>query len=237
MDKVDFLKEWYYKEDERKDSLNNSLNIPIGILTAVLGGLYFVINKFNYKDEDLLITCLFILFCSGVIIFWIICIYYLLKSYNDLYKSYLYRGFPHANFLHKEEEDLKSYLKQYKDDLPPDVTLDILMKQNIEKTLVDCIHVNAFNNDRKSAYLHKSKIHLINCIVFLFFLSIIFTTNYIIHGKEEIHKVQIINTKSMSNDERKPPPPPPPRQEPRVIKEDKQPTRSTPPPTPSPRSN
>ena len=53
MNKIDFLKEWYYKEDERKDCLNNSLNIPIGILTAILAGLYFIVNKFNYQYEGI----------------------------------------------------------------------------------------------------------------------------------------------------------------------------------------
>ena len=131
---------------------------------------------------------------------------------------------------------MKTYIDKYRDNLADDITLDILINQNIEKTLVDCIDVNAFNNDRKSAYLHKSKIHLLNCIVFLFLLSVSFTFNYINHEKEEIHKVQLININDMPNDERTPPPPPP-RQEPRIIKEDKQPTRHTPPPNPRPKSN
>lgn len=234
MEKIDFLKEWYYKEDERKDCLNNSLNIPIGILTAILAGVYFIINKFNYENENVIFKYLFIVLSSLVIFFCILCIYYLLKSYNDLYKGYSYRGFPHANFLHTEEESLKLYLDQYREDLDPNITLETLVKQNVEKTLVDCIHINSFNNDRKSAYLHKSKIHLLTSIILLFIISAIFTVNLINHQKEEIHKVLITNTNTMPNEERRPPPPPP-REQPRVIKEDKQPTRQTPPPQPQPR--
>lgn len=237
MEKLDFLKEWYYKEEERKDCLNNSLNIPIGILTAIVAGVYFIINKFNYENENILLKYLFIILSCSVIFFWILCIYYLLKSYNDLYEGYSYRGFPHANFLHKEKENLKLYLDQYREDLDPSITLELLVEQNVEKTLVDCININSFNNDRKSAYLHKSKVHLLTCIILLFITSAIFTINLITHEKEEIHKVLITNTNIMPNEERRPPPPPPPREQPRVIKEDKQPTRQTPPPLPRTKNN
>ena len=236
MNKIEFLKEWYYKEEERKDCLNNSLNIPIGILTAILAGIYFFSNKFNYTQESDLLKYLFSIFIIITIIFWSICIYYLLKSYNNLYEGYSYKAFPSANFLNKEEEDLKLYLEMYRDDLDSSITLDILLQQNLEKTLIECIDVNVFNNDKKSAYLHKSKVHLLNCILALFILCIQFTINYITHEKEEIYKVQITNNEIMTNDQRKPPPPPPPRQEPRIIKEDKQPTRQHPPSTPKPKS-
>lgn len=76
-----------------------------------------------------------------------------------------------------------------------------------------------------------------NSILALFILSVLFTINYINHEKEEIYKIQIIKNKTMNDDQRRPPPPPPPRQEPRTIKEDKQPTRQAPPPPPRPRNN
>jgi hypothetical protein len=237
MNKFEFLKEWYYKEDDRKDCLNNSLNIPIGILTAVLAGIYFFSNKYNYSQESNLLKYSFSIFATITIVFWLICIYYLLKSYNDFYTGYSYKAFPSANFLNKEEEDLNLYLETYKDDLDPNITIDILIQQNVEKTLIECIDVNVYNNDRKSAYLHKSKIHLLNSILALFILSVLFTINYINHEKEEIYKIQIIKNEIMRDDQRRPPPPPPPRQEPRTIKEDKQPTRQTPPPPPRPRDH
>ena len=87
---------------------------------------------------------------------------------------------------------------------------------------------NVFNNDRKSAYLHSSKIHILNCILLLFISSVIFSINYINNEKEEIYNIKITNYMS----DKKIPPPPPRPQEPRVIKENQQPVRPGPRPTP-----
>ena len=72
------------------------------------------------------------------------------------------------------------------------------------------------------------KIHILNCILLLFISSVIFSINYINNEKEEIYNIKITNYMS----DKKIPPPPPRPQEPRVIKENQQPVRPGPRPTP-----
>ncbi|MGL2967240.1 hypothetical protein [Flavobacterium sp. XGLA_31] len=231
MDKFEFIKEWFYKEEERKDSLNNSLNIPIGILTAILAGIYFLTSKYNYKNENIYLKYSFIVAIIVALVFWLFCIYYLVKSYNDFYKGYKYNGFPSANFIDVEYENMKSYYDKYKKELGKEVTLDSLVKNNVENILIKCVENNTFNNDKKSAYLHNSKIQILNCVLALFLSSILYSVNYINHEKEEIQKVYITNKNIMSDEHKIQQPPPPPKpQEPRVIKESEQPTRQAPPP-------
>jgi hypothetical protein len=195
MNKFDFIKEWFYKEEERKDCLNNSLNIPIGILTAILAGIYYMASKYNYAEDDKCLKIIFIVFIVTTIGFWLASIFFLIKSYNDFYKGYEYKAFPNANFINVEYENLKPYYKEHKKQLKKKTTLDSLVKNNIEIILVNCIDTNAYNNDRKSAYLHSSKIQIMNCILALFLMSIFFSINYINHEKEEIYKVLITNSK------------------------------------------
>lgn len=224
MDKFEFLKEWFYKEDERKESLNNSINLQLGILTAIIAAIFYILTKYNYSNLPI-DTIIFIIFQIGTIIFWLISSYFLLKSYNNLYKGFKYLGFPNGNFINEEYTKLQPYYDQYKDDLDKD--LDQLVKDNIEKLLIKNIDNNFYLNDIKSAYLHKSKIHLLNCIITLLLSTLFFSYNYILNPKTEITNIKII--KEMSNQTKPPPPPPPPQ--PREIKEHKvpKPPRPTPP--------
>ncbi|MEO8235466.1 MAG: hypothetical protein ABI549_08645 [Flavobacterium sp.] len=82
MNKIDFLQEWFYKEEDRKGILNDSLNIPIGILTGILAGVYFLVSKYNYCSGSEILKFIFITLIVVSIIFWLICITYLLLSYN-----------------------------------------------------------------------------------------------------------------------------------------------------------
>lgn len=233
MNKIEFLKEWFYKEEERKGTLNDSLNIPIGILTGIVAVVYFVLSNYNYENGSKLLKFLFIILIIVCIFFWLRCIFYLLLSYNNFHRGYGYKAFPSADFIKKEYETLTPYYKEYKSEFEETgVTLDKLVENNIEEILVQCIDNNVFNNDKKSGYLHNSKTSIIICILSLFFSSIIFSINYINYKQEEILCVKIINQMS---DKRTPPPPPRP-QEPRVIKENQQPVRPDSRPTPPSRS-
>ena len=226
MNKFEILKEWFYKEEERKDSLNNSINIQLTILTAIIAAIYYYLIKFNYLEN--FIYWFFLILMGITVFFWLASIFYLLKSYNNLYKGFEYKGFPNANFINNEYENLKDYYEEYKDDL--EQNLDELVLENVEKILITSLDNNVFMNDQKSGYLHKSKIHLVNCILTLLFTSIAFSLNYIYYPKEEVQVVQI---KENIMTQRKPPPPPPPAQ-PRVIKESQVP-KTPPPPPPKPK--
>jgi hypothetical protein len=229
MNKIELLKEWFYKEEERKGALNDSLNIPIGILTGILAGIYFLVSKYNYCSGSKILKIIFIILIVASILYWLASIIYLLLSYNNLYKGYKYKSFPNARFIQKEYQTLKPYYKKYKKDLKKNITLDKLVEDNIEEILIQCIDNNVFNNDRKSAYLHSSKIQILNCILLLFISSVMFSINYINNEKEEIYNIKITNYMS----DKKTPPPPPRPQEPRIIKESQQPTRHVPPNKPT----
>ena len=51
MDQFDFYKELYFKENERRQEVRNSLNIPIAIITALSSAAYFFITSFDYTID------------------------------------------------------------------------------------------------------------------------------------------------------------------------------------------
>lgn len=226
-----FLLEWYYKEDERKYALDNSLNIPIGILTALVAGIYYLITKYNYLVENLIYKVIFIILISITVFFWIISIIYILLSYNNMYKGYSYDYLPCTDFVKKEEENLKPYYEQHKTYLTENnITIEELIENNVNEVLSDCINKNMINNDRKANYLYLSKIYLINCVVTIFVTGIFFSINYIKHEKEETYNIKVMNKLSFAG-ENTPPPPPPRPQQPRTVKQS-DPPKSTPSPKP-----
>ncbi|MCD9855721.1 hypothetical protein LUD75_13440 [Epilithonimonas sp. JDS] len=215
----DFLKEWYYKEEERRNNIDNSLNIPIGILTALVAGIYYLLSKYNYLEGNLVLKCIFIIFILLTISFWIVSIYYVLLSYNKMYSGFDFKAFPCANFIKNEYDKLKIYYDENKDDFSPEITLEILVENNVEEILSECVENNVNNNDAKAYFLYKSKIHLINCIISIFATIIFFSINYIQHEKEDIYKIEIMSRNV---------PPPPRPQPPKVVKQS-EPPRANPP--------
>ncbi len=232
MKRVDFLKDWFYKEDERKNSLNDSLNIPIGILSGLIAIISYLFNEFKPLNENQLIKFFFYFLMILSLFFWLISVFKLLKSYNDFYNGYSYLGFPKPSFLKDDNEALRKYYNDYKDDLDDSISLQSLEEDNLETLLTRCLETNVYNNDRKSAYLHSSKIHILNCLITILFSSAFYTVNYIGNKNDKIQKIEIINLNSlkMGQDEKRPStPPPPPQQPPRVIRESEQPRQSPPP--------
>jgi len=230
MNKFEILKEWYYKEEERKEALNNNINIQIGILSIIVAGIYFLSTKYNF-DTEKCIKCFYI----GILIIssvsWIISIIFLMFAYH----AYQYAYFSNPYFIDDEYKKIKPYYDQYKEQLEAKgITIDILLQDSIENQIKQSIAINVNLNDRKSGYIYKSKLCLFISIISLFISSLFYIFNFINNPKDEVQIVKIIN--SMAKDDFLPPPPPnnPPRlvREGHVPKVDPGTITKTPTPTP-----
>lgn len=215
MNKNNFLLEWYYKEVERKNHLENSLNIPIGVLTALIAGIYYLVVNFNYSVENILVKWIFLFAIILTMFFWIKSIYFAFKSYSNFRSGYEYKDFPNANFIRDEEINCKKFYDENKNDLDADVTVAKLVEDNIEEVLSTCVNNYIENNDKKTAELLKCKVHLLYCIITIFGSLIFFGINYIKHEKENIYKIEIMSDKK--------PQKPPVAQQPRTVKQSKTP--------------
>src|SRR5688572_23888316 len=111
MDKLQFLIDWYNKEEERKASVENSLNIPIGILTVLFAIQFYLIKDFDFEscrswERVALLTFVIISSLSSLGTGW-----YIFKSYHNFPSEYKYGGIPYPTQLIKHEKELIEFYK------------------------------------------------------------------------------------------------------------------------------
>ncbi|MBN9350348.1 MAG: hypothetical protein J0H55_06655 [Chitinophagaceae bacterium] len=182
MDRLNFLTTRYCEENQRQAALNNSLSIPIGILTGLFAITFFMFNSFSYSTESSLFLkylfsfLLFSSFCSSIIV-----IYYLFKSYNNLFKSYEYKELPFPKQLNDHYKELENYVIEYKNELEPDQNADSLYAQQFQEILINCLDRSIRNNDTKNKFLFLSRKFLLINIILVILTSVPFSIHFVKH--------------------------------------------------------
>jgi len=195
MKNLEFLIDWYHKENERKDSINNSLNIPIGILTGLFILFFFLFKEFKLeKDFSSTLDIIFYILLFLAIVVWIIVIYNLFGSYNNFFKGYTYQAIPYPTLLEKHYENLETFYEKNKNELDDDTTAETLYKEQFQDMLSGYLNENINNNDLKASFLFVAKKYLIWCFILVLLSCFPFSYNYQKHNNtEKINKIEISN--------------------------------------------
>lgn len=164
MDRLEFYKSLYEREQLRRETLNNSVSIPIGIISALIAALVYIITNYNYS-ENIECTCgLFLLVILCVILVFI-SIYYIARSFNNLLRGNEYKELAIPSKIECYYNELKSYNNNDKEKTDVDFS-DYLMKEFIKYA-----DSNTKINDKRSLDLYKSKTFLILAVVVIVFAS------------------------------------------------------------------
>lgn len=158
MDTTNFYKEIHFKEIERKHTLNNSFQLPILILTTLITINIFVAKQ-NYTD------CTFKLlqfFMFVNLVSFVFCIFFLLKSFNNLFKNHSYKELSNPNEIYEYEMDLRSE-KRFEEFEP-----------YIKKLLCEVSGHNFQLNKERTEQLATAKNLLFFCIIITLINSIIY---------------------------------------------------------------
>lgn len=107
MTDLEYFKSLFDREQLRKVELNNEVNIPIGIITLISGGIVLVFKE-SVKSYCSLNFILIILI--GALL--LVSILFLAKSYNNLFKGFKYDYLPNTHELFKHKLELKAYNKK-----------------------------------------------------------------------------------------------------------------------------
>lgn len=187
MDYFEFYKDLYHRENDRRITVENTLNIPIAIISAIGTVIYFVITSFDYSIEPFL-SYIFILLCSISTICLIFSIYYLIRAFCNFPKRYEYSGIPYPNELLLWHESLEKYYGEN------DLEIDENSKKHFQDFLIQNFvkHTshNMFVNDQKYRYIYNSKMSIITGLVILMITMIPFGYNYF-KKKDTIHKIEL----------------------------------------------
>ncbi len=210
MNRFDFHNEWYNNELTRQEVLNEAVNIPVGILTAIFALYAFLLSGYNLDDGIKTVDCfLFLGLLSLSIIAWIGVLFNISKSYNNHFKGYEYGYMPFSVDLEDYFQILVVYVEENKSLLPEDTSTELLFEKLLLERLRSSIDINAQNNSKKSSHLFQAKRWLLACIIFLILSVIPFGINFIKFNKENkiqtfsisnvseiIHKLDSINKKN-----------------------------------------
>lgn len=188
MDYLNFYKELYFKENERRQDVNSALNIPLAVITALSSGTYFLITSFDYIIESFL-SIIFILLMIFTGISLLISIYFLIRAFSDFSKGYEYSGIPYVNELYDWHQELEDYSKRY--DLADDFT-DENFEKFLLKNLVKHTAHNMYVNDKKLKNIYLSKKFLIVSLVLIFISLVPFGYNFFSKEKK-IHHIEVIS--------------------------------------------
>jgi hypothetical protein len=108
MDSLEFYKSIYDRELARRLELNNALNIPVGviaILTAIISYIITNISSCYNSTYFWIITC----FTGVSIILTLISIFFLAKSYNNIFKGHDYRNLALTKEIRKYQIELEIF--------------------------------------------------------------------------------------------------------------------------------
>ncbi len=159
MDSFQFYKSLYDRELNRRKDLDSSINLPITILTILVGANSYLLEKtkciqcsFFKLSDNVLNVVIFILFTIAV--------FFLVRSYNNLFKGFGYRNIGYS----KEIRDFEIFgIPKYNSQV--DESSKINFEIELIKKLTEIIDDHIQFNDRRSLDIYRAKTFIIILLV------------------------------------------------------------------------
>ncbi len=191
MDKFEFYKELYHKENDRKSEITNSFRIPVVIISALASGFFFLLTSYTFKIFPYL-DWIFICLLSLTVISILISCYSMIRAFN-IFKSFEYKGIPQVNELENWYDELFKYYNKS----PKKSDNDFI--KGITNHFIESVQFNTYINDRKHGFIYKSKQYSAIGLIFLF-LS--FAPYFIIYfsKSKSINKSEFVLEEDYSKD-------------------------------------
>lgn len=182
--KIEFLKEHYFFELNRKQYLENALTLPVAILTG-FGSVVFTLGQaFTYSHKVLSIT--FVIALSLTLLSLICAFYYLVRTSV----RYTYEQVASSNDL----LDYYNYLREYYDSIKvPETDADAEFEYALKGNYAKASTNNKRNNDSKAGFLYKANICLVIAAICLALSSIPYFFDLRAKPKEP-QRIEIINS-------------------------------------------
>lgn len=153
---IEFLKDRYDFELERKEKLTDALTLPIGVLTVLGSVLGAMAQSFSYRFP--ILTRIFVPFLIADILVFAGCLLYLARAYHS--QTYIY--LPTLKSLYVAKRELREFYEASgmpSEDAAQEFTV------SLEKRIIAAADANTENNDRRSSLLHRSRIALFVILV------------------------------------------------------------------------
>ena len=166
-------KDFYARELQRREELNGSIERPMGIITALVGVLYFFLH--DLPNQLSLLTVLQVLVGASAGALLIAAVIEIVKSNFD----HTYGFAPTPKALEEYRRSLAEYHSKYSE-LPPD-KIEQKVLEHVYAAYAEAGHQNAEINDQRSAHLHRAKkriIYVLPAIAFLCALRLVGSSQF-----------------------------------------------------------
>lgn len=173
MKNLEIYKEFYFREIDRKNELNNIINIPILIITGIISVQFYfyshqIENHLKIYLEFLSLICLLSIIYSVI---------YLLKSFSNFFKNHSYKELNEMNAIYNYEKELIKEQAKITD-------AESFFLEYLNEQFSDCASHNFLINKTRTEDIAKSKKGIFISIICTILFSIIFLISIITMAKK-----------------------------------------------------
>ncbi|WP_266363054.1 hypothetical protein [Tellurirhabdus rosea] len=161
-DFIDFYKEVYYKELDRRNSLNTEIALQATTLVAIVSSVFSLLT--NLKSSSACLHFIFAFLTLGETVIAVVAVYYLMRSYYDFIKrGRRFRYLPKMEKVHEyyeqvDGQEFNSFLRDY---------------------FIAACDSHITHNDHKSVLLTKSSRWMTYLVMGGGLIALIFIVNYV----------------------------------------------------------
>lgn len=173
MKNLEIYKEFYFREIDRKNELNNIINIPIIIITGIISVQFYFYSQQIENSLKIYLEVLSIISALSILY----SIFYLLKSFGNFFKNHSYKELNEMNSIYKYERELIKEQKKIAD-------AESLFLEYLNEQFSDCASHNFLINKTRTEDIAKSKKGIFISIICTILFSIIFLISIITMAKK-----------------------------------------------------
>lgn len=206
MDHFEFHKELYHIENERRNTVNESLSIPIAIGTGLLSFLFYLVTTFDYTQSGFSVCFFLVLSILGTIPLGF-AVYSLIRAFSNLTSGFEYKGLPYPEDLLEHRKKLIEHYTQYGNGAAEgeEKYQEYLLGKFAEHT-----NHNTLVNDQKTRHVFNAKRAMVYALVAMGIACIPFGYNYF-HKTDPVSKVEVVKVPVTIEETTQPQPPPKPQ--------------------------
>lgn len=161
MDWLDFYKEFYFHEIERKYSLMKSMSLPVGVATLLSSALLVIATRLQTVASLFDLGLLVLLVCTALLL--CLSIYYMTRAYFN----HAYHYLPTTLEIASHRQELENFYKRAEDEHRANVLADEETTRFLINTLASTAHHNSVVNDKRSRSLFWANASLSGALLLL----------------------------------------------------------------------
>lgn len=157
MDDLSFYKSLYERELSRKNDLDNAINIPFSTMTILAGLIYYILSDIKTINENWYILLIFLVIISFLLTF--TSVFFISKSYNNLFSGFKYLNFPSTIELRNYQKELNQFNSKSSEIYPfTDYLIECYVKYADHNIKI---------NDKRGLFLFRAKRLIITAMFIL----------------------------------------------------------------------